>query len=135
MSNSQVKFASLHNPLPLYLHLYVWPFLAIWPAFFAFYLSEERYTTYINGQEWTFVWAGSIVSLQTLTWLMTKWSVNLQSLFTSTTARDPRTAQLVKIVPVTNAGAAEICPLIRDSVGFAYQEEEKELQGADEACR
>ncbi|KAL9130394.1 MAG: hypothetical protein Q9217_001402 [Psora testacea] len=117
VKNAQIHSATLHNPLPLYLHTYVWPFLAIWPVFLAFYFSEERYSKYINGSEWTFVWAASIISLQSLTWLTTKWNVNLESLFTSTTARDVRSAKLIKVIPVTNAGSAEICKLLRDNIG------------------
>lgn len=114
--NPQIQSATLHNPLPLFLHTYIWPFLAIWPAFFAVYLSEARYNTYIAGSEWTFVWAGSIFTLQSLTWLMTKWNVNLDSLFTSTTAKDVGSAKLIKVIPITNAGAAEICKLLRENV-------------------
>ena len=51
MDDPQIHTASLHNPIPWQLHTYVWPFLIIWPVFFAFYLSAERYDTYIQGQE------------------------------------------------------------------------------------
>lgn len=121
VKNPQIQSATLLNPLPLFLHLYVWPFLAIWPVFFAFYLSEERYNTYINGSEWTFVWAGSIVTLQSLTWLTTKWNVNIDALFTSIKAKAVRDATLIKVIPVTNAGSAEICKLLRDNVSNAYK--------------
>ncbi|ORX98733.1 hypothetical protein BCR34DRAFT_628338 [Clohesyomyces aquaticus] len=117
VDNPQIKSASLHNPLPLQLHTYVWPFLIIWPAFLAFYLSPERYEKHIQSSEWTFVWVGSIVTVQALVWLTTHWNVNLKSLFTSTGARDVRTAQLIKVIPVANAGSPEICPLKRDNVG------------------
>ncbi|CEJ56208.1 Putative Cof protein [Penicillium brasilianum] len=113
----QVQHASLHNPLPIQLHTYVWPFLIIWPVFFAFYLSPDRYDTYIQGQEWTFVFAGSIITAQSLLWLMTKWNININTLFTSTRAKSVDTAQLIKIIPITNAGSAEICPLLRDNSG------------------
>ena len=63
------------------------------------------------------MWAGSIITAQSLTWLTTKWNVNIDALFTSTKAADVRSARLIKVVPVTNAGSAEICPLIRDTVG------------------
>ena len=116
MNNAQVKSATLHNPLPVYLHTYVWPFLAIWPAFLAIYLSDERYKQYIDGFEWTFVWAGSIVSIQALTWLTTQWNVNLNSLFTSYTVKDLRSAKLIKVIPVVNAGSPAICNLQRDNV-------------------
>ena len=108
VNNAQVQSATLHNPLPLYLHAYIWPFIALWPAFFAFYFSEERYKRYIDGSEWTFVWAGSILSLQILTWLTTKWNVNLDSLFTSYTTGDVRNAKLIKVIPVANDGSAAI---------------------------
>jgi cation-transporting ATPase 13A1 len=107
----------LHNPLPWQLHLYVWPFLITWPVFFAFYLSPERYDTYIQGQEWTFVWAGSIITIQSLTWLMTKWNIDINTLFTTTRAKSVDSARLIKVVPITNAGSAEICTLINENAG------------------
>jgi cation-transporting ATPase 13A1 len=102
--------------LPIYLHTYVWPFL-LFGLCSSRSISPERYDRYIQGSEWTFVWAGSIVTLQALTWLATKWNVNVDALFTSTKAKDVQQAQLIKVVPVTNAGSAEICTLIRDKVG------------------
>ena len=117
VDNSQIQSATLHNPLPVYLHAYVWPFSLIWPVFLAVYLSPERYDRYIHGSEWTFVWAGSIFTIQALTWLATKWNVNIDALFTSTKAKSVDQAQLIKVLPVTNAGSAEICRLIRDKVG------------------
>lgn len=117
VDNAQIQGASLHNPLPLQLHTYIWPFLIIWPLFLSVYLSPERYEKHIQSQEWTFVWVGSIVTIQSLIWLTTHWNVNLRSAFTTTKARDVRTAQLIKVIPITNAGTAEICPLKRDNVG------------------
>jgi manganese-transporting P-type ATPase len=52
-----------------------------------------------------------------LTWLTTKWNVNIDSLFTSTKAKDVTSAQLIKVIPIVNAGTAEICRLIRDKTG------------------
>jgi cation-transporting ATPase 13A1 len=116
VDNPQIKHASLHNPLPLQLHTYIWPFLVIWPAFLAVYLSPDRYERHIQSEEWTFVWVGSIVTVQALIWLMTHWNVNLRSAFTTSSARDVRTASLIKVIPIANAGTAEICPLQRDTV-------------------
>lgn len=112
----QIQSVTLHNPLPLYLHTYIWPFLFVWPVFFAIYLSKEQYTVYIGGPEWTFVWAGSIITVQSLTWLTTKWNVNIDALFTTLSAKDVASAQLIKVMPITNAGSAEICSLVRDTV-------------------
>ncbi|KAF2261297.1 hypothetical protein CC78DRAFT_619529 [Lojkania enalia] len=117
VDNSQIQSASLHNPLPLQLHAYVWPFLIVWPAFLSIYLSPARYDQHIQSSEWTFLWVGSIVTIQSLVWLSTFWNVNLKTLFTATKARDVRTAQLIKVIPVANAGSAEICRLKRDNIG------------------
>ncbi|KAF2204092.1 hypothetical protein GQ43DRAFT_410290 [Delitschia confertaspora ATCC 74209] len=117
VDNPQIQSASLHNPLPLQLHAYLWPFLLIWPAFLSIYLSPDRYEKHIQSSEWTFVWVGGIFTIQTLIWLTTHWNVNLKALFTTTTARDVRTAQLIKVIPVANAGSPEICTLKRDNVG------------------
>ncbi|KAF2502811.1 cation-transporting ATPase 4 [Lophium mytilinum] len=117
VDNPQIKAASLHDPLPLALHTYIWPFLVVWPAFFAVYLSAERYEKHLQSQEWTFVWSGGIFTIQALVWLSTHWNVNLKSFFTSTKARDVRSAKLIKVIPVANAGSAEICSLDRDNVG------------------
>lgn len=127
VDDTQIKSATLHNPLPLTLHAYVWPFTIIWPIFIAVYLSTERYDKYLGSQEWTFVWSGSITTLQALAWLTTKWNVNLRALFTSTKAKSVRTATLIKVIPVANAGTAEICPLQRgivngkQNVSFLFQ--------------
>ena len=116
VEDPQIRSATLHNPLPLVLHAYIWPFTFVWPAFLAVYLSRERYDRYIQSSEWTFVWVGAVVTVQALTWLSTHWSVSLKSAFTSTKARDVRSAKLIKVIPVANAGSAEICPLIRYKV-------------------
>ncbi|RMX78290.1 hypothetical protein D0869_09206 [Hortaea werneckii] len=109
--------ASLHNPLPLFAHAYIFPFTIIWPIFFAFYLSDVRYQKYINGQEWTFVFSGSIVTVQSLVWLMTFWNVNLKAWFTATRASNVRSAGLIKVLPEANAGMAEICEIEKDNTG------------------
>ncbi|PGH23101.1 hypothetical protein AJ80_02875 [Polytolypa hystricis UAMH7299] len=127
VDSSQIQSASLHNPLPTHFHAYAWPFLIIWPVFFAFYLSPERYDKYIQASEWTFVWAGSIITLQSLVWLTTKWSVSIDALFTTTKAKSVFDAKLIKVMPIVNAGAPELCPLIRertagtDRISFLFQ--------------
>nr|XP_001400077.2 cation-transporting ATPase 1 [Aspergillus niger CBS 513.88] len=117
VEDPQIKYSSLHNPLPTQLHTYAWPFLIIWPAFLAFYLSPERYDTYIQGQEWTFVYVGSIITVQSLLWLMTKWNIDIQTLFTTTKAKSIDSARLIKVIPAANAGSAEVCPLLFDTRG------------------
>jgi manganese-transporting P-type ATPase len=117
VDNPLVKSASLHNPLPTWAHLYVWPFTIAWPVFAAYYLQQETYDKYIGGPEWTFVWTAGIFSLQSLSWLTTKWNVNLDALFTARKASSVESASLIKLIPVENAGTAGICKLERHIVG------------------
>ncbi|RPA73823.1 hypothetical protein BJ508DRAFT_418902 [Ascobolus immersus RN42] len=106
--------ASLLNPLPTYLRTYVWPFLAAYPAFLSIYLPQESYDKYIQSSEWTFVYLGSIITVQSLIWLSCHWSVTLRALFTSVKASDVRSARTIKVIPIANSGTADICPLIHD---------------------
>jgi hypothetical protein len=106
--------------VPLSLHAYVWPFIIIWPVFFRYYLSQDLYDKHIGGQEWTFVWCGTIITIQSLVWLSTNWSVNLRSLFTSTSVKSVGEAKLIKVLPIANAGAPDICSIVRDTVCLSF---------------
>lgn len=117
VDNDQVQSASLHNPLPIYLRLYVWPFTILWPIFLAIYLDQDRYDDYIDGQEWTFVWVATISCLQALSWLSTKWSVHFDTRFTCTKADSVEDANLIKIMPAVNSGAPAICKIDREIEG------------------
>ena len=124
VDNEQIQDATLHNPLPLYLRLYIWPFTILWPAFLAVYLNEDRYDDYIDGQEWTFVWVATIFTLQSLAWLSTKWSVNAATSIETTKAKTVREASLIKVIPIINSGSPSICKLEREADGrinFLFQ--------------
>ncbi|KAI1824092.1 hypothetical protein F4861DRAFT_281319 [Xylaria intraflava] len=117
VDNAQIKSSELLSPLPFYLHTYFWPFAIIWPIFARYFYTPELYEKHISSSEWTFVWCGSIITLQSLVWLSTNWSVDLRASFTATKAKKLQEAQLIKIIPVANAGSAEICTISRDKVG------------------
>lgn len=123
VDNAQIKSAELLRPLPLQFHAYVWPFVIIWPIFFRYYLSADLYEKHIGAQEWTVVWCGAIITLQSLVWLSTHWSVGLAARFKASKAQDVSDAQLIKVLPIANAGSAEICKLVRDKVGRFYFQE------------
>lgn len=117
VDNSQIKSAELLKPLPIYLHTYVAPFAIIWPIFARFFYTPELYNKYIASSEWTFVWCGTIITLQSLVWLSTNWSVDLKGLFTAKKAKKIEDAELIKVIPIANAGTADICKLDRERVG------------------
>ena len=118
VDNPQIKYAELLTPKPTALHAYVWPFTILWPIFLAFYLTPDLYERYLGAQEWTFVWSGTIITLQSLVWLCTHWSVNLRAIFTASKVKSVEEAELIKVIPIANAGIADICKLSRDKVYY-----------------
>lgn len=117
VDNAQIKSAQLLNPLSFHFHAYIWPFAIVWPIFLRYFLTPELYEKHIGAPEWTFVWVGSIITVQSLVWLSTHWSVNLDAIFTAKAAKSIEDAKLIKVMPIANAGSAEICKLVRDKVG------------------
>ncbi|KAK9453271.1 hypothetical protein V1511DRAFT_89513 [Dipodascopsis uninucleata] len=124
--NPGVAEATLHDRLPVFLKTYIWPFFFLYPLFGYFYFL--RYEEYINGSEWTFVFLGSIISLQALLWLMTHWSVGIETLFTAKSASNPETAKLIKVIPAANAGQPSVCNIVHtkhpnghEEISFLFQ--------------
>lgn len=117
--------ASLHNPRQTFLRPYVWPFFFLYPFFGYIYLFQ--YDEYISGSEWTYVYLGSIASLQALFWLMPFWNVSINTSFTTVRANSIENASLIRLIPQPNCGSAEICPITRVSapghkeVSFLFQ--------------
>lgn len=116
VDNEQIRSAELLSPLPTYLHLYVWPFAVVWPVFARYFYTPELYEKHISSSEWTFVWCASIITVQSLVWLSTHWSVTLKARFTATKAQRVEEAKLIKVIPIANAGSAEICKLEREAI-------------------
>lgn len=116
VDNAQIKHAELLRPLSLWLHTYVWPFVIAWPVFFRYYLSQELYDKHIGGQEWTFVWCGTIFTFQALIWLSTHWSVDFKARIKASKVATIEEAELIKVIPIANAGAPDVCKLVRDKV-------------------
>ena len=121
VSSSLITRISLHNPRPRWAHTYVLPFIPLYPAFGIIYFF--KYDEFIGSEEWTFVYLGTIITLNILCWLCVHWSVNLEALFTATRviplkckcvdgeANSVRDATLVKVEPGPNQGKAEMCKL------------------------
>lgn len=117
VDSPQIRHAELLKPLPFHLHAYVWPFAIAWPVFLRYYLTPDLYAKHIGAPEWTFVWCGAIITVQSLVWLSTHWSVDLDARFRASKAKNVSDARLIKVIPIANAGSAEICKILRDKVG------------------
>jgi len=117
VSSSLITRITLHNPLPRWAHAYILPFIPFYPLFAIIYFF--KYDEYIGSEEWTFVYFGSLITLNALTWLCVHWSVSLEALFTATKAKSVREASLVKVEPGPNQGKAEMCKLEHVTVLFS----------------
>lgn len=107
---------------PLVLRLYALPFLVLYPAFAYAYLV--RYDTWIRSEEWTFVFAVTLVSAHALSYLATQWSVNIRAAVNSSpTTLD--NADSVLLLPHPHRGDGGIVKLERrgktPDYSFVYQ--------------
>lgn len=114
--------AKLCNPRPDFAKPYVWPFFFLYPLFF--YVYFNKYEEYISGPEWTYVFLGSIVSFQTLLWLMQFWNVAIKAKFSTVPARSIEEASLIWLTPFSNGGSPDIVEITKDKDGvrsFIFQ--------------
>lgn len=114
--------AKLANPKSWLLRPYGAPFLILYPAFAHIYFNY--YEKYICGPEWTYVFLGSIVSLQILLLLMPYWNIRIREWFELVATDTVENAKLIEVIPKPNQGAPDVCAIQRDEdgvVSFVFQ--------------
>ena len=127
VDSAEIQAISLHRAVPVWFHLYVLPFLVLYPL--AGYAYFVRYDDFIADQANTFIGCVVLLGLHALSWLATRWSVSFRAAVTAIPARRVQTANLIKIIPVAHRGQPEFTPLQRtaqpygkdDLVWFSYQ--------------
>lgn len=83
MQSDEIASVTLHKERPLLLHLYVFPYLFLYPLLaWAYYVEYDRY---IRSEEWTFVFTVLLTSSHALSFLVTRWNVRARAWITSTT--------------------------------------------------
>ncbi|KAK5779779.1 ion-transporting P-type ATPase SPF1 PWA37_000993 [Arxiozyma heterogenica] len=106
-----VETSKLLTPKPLTARPYTFPFFPIYATFIHIYFTQ--YDKYIKGPEWTFVYLGTIISLNMLILLMPAWNVNINSKFNYNTVTDLDKATHVLIKTTPNNGSDDIVPIQR----------------------
>ncbi|ORX58242.1 cation-transporting ATPase [Hesseltinella vesiculosa] len=109
IQSPRIASASLLVPLSRQWHLYVWPFMILYPLFMYAYYIE--YDTYLRSEEWTFVYLVSILVLHGLTFLSGQWSVSIKARTTCLKESDVRKATKIMIQPFRYQGTGTICDL------------------------
>ena len=79
--SKEIDALSLHVPIPTLLHIYVLPFLFLYPL--AIYIYAMRYDDYLGDQANTFIGCVALFGSHALTWLATKWSMAFKAKVTS----------------------------------------------------
>ncbi|KAJ1730528.1 putative cation-transporting ATPase 1 [Coemansia biformis] len=123
-----VKAATLHRPLPVPQHAYVWPFVFVYPVWL--YVYTMRYDDVLGSQEFTLLSLIAMFTLQALTFLACQWSVSARALLTCQRADDPYEAELVKVLAANHLGKNAMCEMVhginvhdesRPQLSFTFQ--------------
>jgi len=112
VDNPAVKSAQLLAPRIITQRPYVTPFIVLYPYFFHIYFNH--YDEYIKGSEWTFVYLGSIISLNILLLLMPNWNINIDAWFNYVAVNSLSEATHILIVAAPNNGLGAITEINRD---------------------
>ncbi|KAG4300765.1 hypothetical protein PCK1_002842, partial [Pneumocystis canis] len=111
VDSSLIASSSLHKPKDTIFHLYVFPFLFLYPIWI--YLYHFKYDEYIKSKEWTFITLGTLLLVQSLLWLSKHWNIHIRTLLTTKFCHKIEHAQLIRVTPISNYGPSEICKLDR----------------------
>ena len=81
VQSDEIASVTLHRRSPLLLHVYVLPFLFLYPLLA--YTYYVKYDEWVKSEEWTFVYTAGLLTAHALTYLATHWSVQAKALFLS----------------------------------------------------
>lgn len=93
---------------------YVTPFIPFY-AFF-YYVYNNLYDEYIGGQEWTFVYLGTILSLNMLVYLMPEWNHGIKVAFKYSGVNSLKDAEKIYIQTTPNNGSDDIVDIERHMI-------------------
>ncbi|XP_030752432.1 manganese-transporting ATPase 13A1 [Sitophilus oryzae] len=100
-----VQSVSLYTRLPFIFHLYLLPFLILYPIWIYLWIGLWGFWDHYEGG---FVGLAIIGCMQILSCLACYWSVHINCFFTCKKEKDPFKATITKVVPTPNNGSSEI---------------------------
>lgn len=121
IDSPEIAAITLHVPLALWKHIYIFPFAVLYPLYF--YTYYVRYEDWVKSEEWTFVYSVLLFTSHALAYLGTRWSIGFKSLATTRQTNVLREAKLVRVHPMPHKGEGELVPLVLTpgEVSFTYQ--------------
>lgn len=111
VSSPIVRDSTLLVPKSLIAKPYVLPFFLLYATFAQLYF--QQYDRYIKGPEWTFVYLGTLVSLNILVMLMPAWNVKIKAKFNYSTTKNVNEATHILIYTTPNNGSDGIVEIQR----------------------
>lgn len=135
VSSPLVRDSRLLVSKPFFARPYTSFFFPLYATFAHIYYNQ--YDKYIKGQEWTFLYLGTIVSLNILVALLPEWNVGIEAGFKYVAARDLQEATHILIKTTENNGSDGIVDIQKveeeDSTQIYFQFQKKRfLWHADE---
>lgn len=139
MQSDEIAGVTLHRRSPLLLHVYVLPFLFLYPLLaYAYYI---KYDQWIKSEEWTFVFTAGLLIVHALTYLSTHWSVQIKALFTTTSVDAIDMTDCVCVLPHAHKGEGAMLTLShvqrkneRDEYSFVYNADKYVLAFPDSSA-
>lgn len=121
MISPDIARISLHVPVPAWQHIYVFPFVFLYPLYL--YAYTVAYDDWIKSEEWTFVFTVALVTSHALSYLSTRWSMAIKAWVTTKQVHELSQASIVRVFPHTHRGEGEMVPLSvsRHEISFTYQ--------------
>lgn len=126
MQSDEIASVALYRKRPLWSHLYMLPFLSLYPVLA--YTYYVRYDDWVKSEEWTFVYTVALVASHALSYLVTHWDVRAEAWITAARVSDVDAADCVRILPLAHKGEGAMLALQRvrrqgeqDEYSFVYQ--------------
>lgn len=114
VQSKAIKDSSLHVKLPLKRHAYGYPFIPFYCIWL--YLILFHYNSLFGSIEAAYVTLIAIGTIHALVFLICQWSISIKAKLTCKLVTDPRVANVIKIIPITNHGSGAFCDIKRSVV-------------------
>lgn len=139
MQSPDIARISLHRRIPLEWHLYVIPFLSLYPIWAYGYFV--KYDTWVKSEEWTFVFSVALLAGHALSFLVTRWSIGAKAFITCRNVSSINETELIRIFPHAHKGEGDMVKIERHSrsgmpteTSFTYQADKYILTLPDQSA-
>ena len=110
VQSDEIASVTLHRRSPLLLHVYVLPFLFLYPLLA--YTYYVKYDEWVKSEEWTFVYTAGLLTAHALTYLATHWSVQAKALSRQHLSTQSTWQTMCVYSPIRTKGRVKCCAFL-----------------------